>query len=144
MIPIGRDPTGLLAQVMTWLPPFTPFVMMNRAASPPDWWVYLGTTLLMLASIAIGLTFAARLFRNGILMTGKPLASATSWIFYAHRPNGDLAVQPSSSVSWYPRHVAGDAMNRLAHGHTNETRSNGEVVSINYVRRQPMLDMKRR
>ena len=72
MIPIGRDPTGLLAQVMTWLPPFTPFVMMNRAANPPEWWVYVGTTLLMIASIGIGLRFAARLFRNGILMTGKP------------------------------------------------------------------------
>ena len=72
MIPIGRDPTGLLAQVMTWLPPFTPFVMMNRAANPPDWWVYVGTTVLMIVSIGIGLRLAARLFRNGILMTGKP------------------------------------------------------------------------
>ena len=35
MMPIGRDPNGLLAQVLSWLPPFTPFVMMNRAAFPP-------------------------------------------------------------------------------------------------------------
>ena len=51
MVPIGRDPNGLLAQVLSWFPPFTPFVMMNRAAFPPGWITYVGTTLLMLVSI---------------------------------------------------------------------------------------------
>jgi ABC-2 type transport system permease protein len=72
MIPIGRDPHGLLAEVLSWLPPFTPFVMMNRAAFPPGVGTYVGTTLLMLASIYAALWLAARVFEAGILMTGKP------------------------------------------------------------------------
>ena len=72
MVPIGRDPNGLLAQVMSWLPPFTPFVMMNRAAFPPSLITYFGTTLLMLISIYAALKIAARVFETGILMTGKP------------------------------------------------------------------------
>jgi ABC-2 type transport system permease protein len=72
MIPIGRDPGGLLAQTMSWIPPFTPFVMMNRAAQPPDPMTYVLTTLLLVVSIYLALRFAARVFETGILMTGKP------------------------------------------------------------------------
>ncbi len=72
MIPIGKDPNGMLAVVMSWIPPFTPFVMMNRAAFPPDAGTYLFTTLLMLISIFVALKMAARIFEQGILMTGKP------------------------------------------------------------------------
>ena len=71
MVPIGRDPNGLLAQVLSWFPPFTPFVMMNRAAFPPGWITYVGTTLLMLISIFLALRAAARVFETGVLMTGK-------------------------------------------------------------------------
>ena len=72
MVPIGRDPNGLLAQILSWLPPFTPFVMMNRAAFPPGLPTYIGTTLLMLVSIYAALRMAARVFETGVLMTGKP------------------------------------------------------------------------
>ncbi len=72
MVPIGRTPNGMLAQVLSWLPPFTPFVMMNRAAFPPGSWTYIGTTLLMLASIYVALRMAARVFETGVLLTGKP------------------------------------------------------------------------
>ncbi len=72
MVPIGRDPNGWLAIVLSWLPPFTPFVMMNRAAFPPGFMTYLGTTALMAASIFLALRVAARVFETGILMTGKP------------------------------------------------------------------------
>ena len=36
MMPVGKDPDGLLARVLSYIPLFTPFVMMNRAASPPS------------------------------------------------------------------------------------------------------------
>ena len=72
MIPIGRDPGGTLAVVLSWIPPFTPFVMMNRAAMPPGVATYVLTTMLMLASIWLALRVGARMFRTGILMTGKP------------------------------------------------------------------------
>lgn len=71
MVPIARDPSGTLAVVLTWVPPFTPFVMMNRAAQPPATEVYLGTTLLMLFAVAGAALVGARLFRIGVLTTGQ-------------------------------------------------------------------------
>jgi ABC-2 type transport system permease protein len=72
MVPVGRDPNGTLARVLSFVPPFTPFVMMNRAAGPPTLMEYILTTLLLLASVATALWAAAKIFRIGILMTGKP------------------------------------------------------------------------
>lgn len=72
MMPIGKDPNGLLAKIMSFIPPFTPFVMMNRAAAPPTPMEYLLTTLLLVVSIALVMWAAAKVFRIGILMTGKP------------------------------------------------------------------------
>jgi len=46
-------------------------VMMNRAAGPPAPWEYLVTALLMVGSIALATWAAARIFRIGILLTGK-------------------------------------------------------------------------
>ena len=72
MMPIGEDPNGTLARILSFIPPFTPFVMMNRAAGPPPLWEYLATTLLMVGSIYLAVKGAAKIFRIGILMTGKP------------------------------------------------------------------------
>ena len=74
MVPIARDPNGTLAQMLSYFPPLTPFVMMNRAAAPPTTTEYIITTILLLVSIAAALWFAAKLFRIGILLTGKPPA----------------------------------------------------------------------
>jgi len=72
MVPIGRDPNGTLAQVMSFIPPFTPFVMMNRAAGPPSTLEYVLTTALLVLSILGALWAGAKIFRIGILLTGKP------------------------------------------------------------------------
>jgi ABC-type Na+ efflux pump permease subunit len=72
MMPIGENPNGTIAKVMSYIPPFTPFVMMNRAAGPPSPMEYVVTTLLLLVSIVVALWAAAKIFRVGILMTGKP------------------------------------------------------------------------
>ena len=72
MIPIGRDPNSTFAQVLSYIPPLTPFVMMNRAAGVVSTLEYIVTTILLLVSIAITFWLAAKLFRVGILMTGKP------------------------------------------------------------------------
>ncbi len=71
MIPIGKDPNGTLAKVLSYVPPFTPFVMMNRAAGPPSTMEYVLTTLLLLVAVGVALWGAAKIFRIGILMTGK-------------------------------------------------------------------------
>lgn len=72
MIPVAKDPNGTLARVLTYIPPLTPFTMMNRAAGPPEAWEYVVTTVLMLVSIALAFWGAAKIFRIGVLMTGKP------------------------------------------------------------------------
>ena len=73
-LPLSRDPNSLLAVVLSFLPPLSSFVMLLRMASqspPPMWEAWL--------SIAIGavgvyaaLWFAAKVFRVGLLMYGKP------------------------------------------------------------------------
>ncbi len=72
MVPIGRDPNGTLAQILSYIPPLTPFVMMNRAAGPPTTTEYIVTSILLLLSVFAALWFAAKIFRIGILLTGKP------------------------------------------------------------------------
>ncbi len=82
MIPVGKDPNGTLARVLSFFPPFTPFVMMNRSAGPPALWEYLVTTLLLVVSVIGALWMAAKVFRIGILMTGKPprLVEILRWV----------------------------------------------------------------
>jgi ABC-type Na+ efflux pump permease subunit len=72
MFPVGQDPNGTLAKVLSYIPPFTPFVMMNRAAAPPTMMEYVLTTLLLVVSIGIVTWAASKVFRVGVLMTGKP------------------------------------------------------------------------
>ena len=72
MFSIVKDPNGILARILSFIPPFTPFVMMNRAAGPPAAWEYLATTILLLATIVVTLRGTAKVFRIGVLMTGKP------------------------------------------------------------------------
>ena len=82
MTPIGQDPNGTIAKVLSYVPPFTPFVMMNRAAGPPSPMEYVITTILLVVSIAFALWAAAKIFRIGILITGKPpkLLEILRWI----------------------------------------------------------------
>ncbi len=72
MIPITQDPNGTLAKFLSYVPFFTPFVMMNRAAGPPEVWEYVVTTLLIIGFTGFSFWAAAKVFRIGILMTGKP------------------------------------------------------------------------
>jgi len=82
MVPIGQDPNGTIARVLSYFPPFTPFVMMNRAAGPPSSTEYVVTSILLVVSIIFALWAAAKVFRVGILMTGKPpkMLEILKWI----------------------------------------------------------------
>lgn len=71
MMPIVKDPNGSLAKFLSYIPPFTPFVMMNRAAGPPEPWEYAVTGVLLFVSIVLVTWGAAKVFRIGVLMTGK-------------------------------------------------------------------------
>ena len=81
-MPIYKDPNGTLARVMSYIPIFTPFAMMNRAGGPPPVIDYVLTTILLLASILVAFWAAAKVFRIGVLMTGKPpkLREILRWV----------------------------------------------------------------
>jgi ABC-type Na+ efflux pump permease subunit len=72
LMPVTQDPNGTVARVLSFIPPFTPFVMMNRAAGPPQAWEYAATLALLVASIFVAFYLAAKIFRVGVLMTGTP------------------------------------------------------------------------
>src|SRR5678809_1556633 len=67
-----QNPNSAMAVGMSLFPPFTPLLMMARIIllTPPMWQILLGIGL-MLVTILIAVTFAARVFRVGILMHGK-------------------------------------------------------------------------
>ncbi len=59
---------------MSLIPVFTPFLMMMRIASmprPPTIQV-VGSIVLLAVSAWLAMVFAARVFRVGVLMYGKP------------------------------------------------------------------------
>lgn len=71
---ISRDPGSTLAVVTSHLPPLNTFTMLFRMAStqPPPWWevwLSIGTGL---ASVVAAVWVAAKVFRIGLLMYGKP------------------------------------------------------------------------
>ncbi len=71
MMPVVQDPDGRLAKFLSWVPPFTPFVMMNRAGGTISQFEYIGTGALLLVSILVAMWASAKVFRIGVLMTGK-------------------------------------------------------------------------
>ena len=82
MVFINRDPNGLLATIMTWIPLYTPFTMMNRAASNPPVLDLVGSITLMVGSTIVVLWLSGRVFRMGVLRTGQAprLVEVLRWI----------------------------------------------------------------
>ncbi len=83
LVAILRQPNGMMATVMSLVPPFTPILMLLRQANAegvPGWQPWVG--LLGVAVFATGTVWAAsRIFRVAILMQGKPpkLAEMMRW-----------------------------------------------------------------
>ena len=82
LLPVAQDPNGGLARILSFVPPFTPFVMMNRAAGPPAAWEYAATFALLIVSIVVAFYLSAKVFRIGVLMTGTPpkLGQLLRWL----------------------------------------------------------------
>ena len=78
-MPISRDPNSVLAVVLSFVPPISNFVIMLRLASstPPPLWQTLLSIAVGAAGVYASLWFAARVFRIGLLMYGKPPNFAT-------------------------------------------------------------------
>ncbi|MBQ1543002.1 ABC transporter permease [Caulobacter sp. CCUG 60055] len=65
-------PDAPLLQALSWVPPFTPFLMAARAASHPPAWQIALTLIEMVAATALVLWIAGRAFRAGALSSGRP------------------------------------------------------------------------
>ena len=79
---IPKDPNGTLATVLSWIPPYTPFVMMNRAAADPPLFERVGTLIVLVLSTGFVLWLSGKIFRIGILRTGQPpkLVELLRWV----------------------------------------------------------------
>lgn len=79
MMPIIWNPDSTLARVLSFTPPVSPFVMVLRisSTSPPPLWETFAAMALGLATAYFMLRFAAKVFRVGVLMYGKPPSFAT-------------------------------------------------------------------
>ena len=71
MVQAATRPDAPLLQALSWVPPFTPFLMAARAASGPPLWQVIGTAGLMFATTALELWVAGRAFRTGALSSGR-------------------------------------------------------------------------
>jgi ABC-2 type transport system permease protein len=83
---IIQSPNGIASVILSMIPLFTPMLMMARiVVLQPDLWQILLSMVIMLVSIAATITFAARVFRVGILMYGKrpSLREIFKWFKYA-------------------------------------------------------------
>ena len=71
---IGRAPNSPLSVAISFIPPINSFAMMTRMASespPPAWQVWL-TVLIGLGTVYVAIWFAAKIFKVGLLMHGRP------------------------------------------------------------------------
>lgn len=74
MIMVYQNPNGLIASILTWIPIYTPYAVMMRAASDPPLWEIVGATALMLAFAIVLVRVMGRIFRAAILQSAPPKA----------------------------------------------------------------------
>lgn len=83
-MPITRDPNSVFSIVLSLVPPMSPFVMMLRitSTSPPPTWQILLSIAIGAAAVYAAVWAAAKVFRVGLLMFGKPpnMATLIKWI----------------------------------------------------------------
>lgn len=84
MMPIINNPNGTLATVLSFIPPLSPFVMVLRipAAEAIPAWQIAASIGVGLLSVVVAAWAAAKIFRIGVLMYGKPpnLGTLIKWI----------------------------------------------------------------
>jgi ABC-2 type transport system permease protein len=83
-LPISRSPNSTLSVVLSFIPPINSFAMLLRMTStapPPAWQAWL-SILVGALGVYAALWFAAKVFRVGLLMFGKPpsLGTMVKWV----------------------------------------------------------------
>jgi ABC-type Na+ efflux pump permease subunit len=76
---IGQAPNSTLSVALSFTPPINTFAMMARLASgtPPPAWQVVATMVVGLLAASVAVWFAAKIFKIGLLMHGKPPNFAT-------------------------------------------------------------------
>jgi ABC-2 type transport system permease protein len=74
VFPISRDPNSTMATVLSFIPPINPFVMVIRlgSTSPPAMWEHGVAIAVGVVGAWASVWLAAKVFRVGLLMFGKP------------------------------------------------------------------------
>jgi len=83
-MPILRNPNSVFAQVCSFVPPVSPFVMVLRIAGsePVPFWQIPVSMAIGIVSVFVAAWAASKIFRIGVLMYGKPpnLRTLLSWV----------------------------------------------------------------
>jgi ABC-2 type transport system permease protein len=86
-LPISQDPNGGIATAFSYIPPAIPFVMILRIAAdePVPLWQIPATIAWGYACVLAMVWIAAKIFRVGVLMYGKPPSpfQLLKWLRYA-------------------------------------------------------------
>ena len=77
--PISQNPNSPFATVISFIPPVNSFAMLLRltSTSPPPWWQVWVSIGVGVIGVIGALWFAAKIFKIGLLMYGKPPNVAT-------------------------------------------------------------------
>jgi ABC-type Na+ efflux pump permease subunit len=78
-LPISQSPNSAFATAVSFIPPVNSFAMLIRLAStsPPPWWQVWTSIGIGVIGVFAALWFAAKIFKIGLLMYGKPPNFAT-------------------------------------------------------------------
>ncbi len=73
-LPITQNPNATLAQVCSFVPPISPFIMVLRLAGnePVPVWQIPATIIFGIGTVVVLAWAASKIFRIGVLMYGKP------------------------------------------------------------------------
>lgn len=88
IMPILQNPSSLVARLFSFFPPTTPYVMVMRlsqTSNPIPLWELIATAVVGFIGVGVVVWAAAKIFRVGVLMYGKPpnLMGLLKWIRYA-------------------------------------------------------------
>ena len=77
-----RHPDAPILATLSWIPPFTPFLMVARAATNPPLWQSAAAIGLMAATTVIVVWLSGRAFRSGALSIGRMDRKAVLGAFF--------------------------------------------------------------
>ncbi len=85
LMPVMKNPDGMLSTVLSLFPFFSPILMYLRIGvqMPPAWQIALSIAI-MLATIVLMIWLVAKIYRVGILMYGKKptIPEIARWLRY--------------------------------------------------------------